>query len=95
MSYFLYSFYFCQMTKFQLPAYPRSGSKVMSVEEEERRAKVNDYNGQYLSPEPKFYQIPVFCFGKDWKIVINVNDVHNNICCCLQLVGSSFLSNNL
>ena len=30
--------------KFQLPEYPRSGSKAMSIEEEER-AKVRDNNG--------------------------------------------------
>ena len=43
-------------TKFQLPEYPQSGLKAMSVErrEKEERAKVNDYNGQYLSPEPKY-----------------------------------------
>ena len=26
-------------------------------EREERRAKVNDYNGQYLSPEPKYFSL--------------------------------------
>ena len=36
-------------TNFQFREYPRSGSKAMSVE---RRQKVSDYNGQYLSPEP-------------------------------------------
>ena len=34
-------------TKFQLQEFPWSGSKAMSVEEEER-AKVTDYNGQYI-----------------------------------------------
>ena len=31
--------------------FPRSGSKAIDVEE---REKVSDYNGQYLSPEPKY-----------------------------------------
>ena len=43
-------------TKFQPREFPRSGSKAMDVEErrerERRTAKVSDYNGQYLTPEP-------------------------------------------
>ena len=37
-------------TKYQPHEFPLSGSKAEDIEE--RRAKVNDYNGQYLSPEP-------------------------------------------
>ena len=42
-------------TKFQIPEFPQSGSKAMSVEREkkvEERVKVRDYNGQYIY-EPK------------------------------------------
>ena len=54
-------------TDFQTREFPRSGSKVEDVKEE-RRAKVNDYNGQYLSPEPivsagKLKQILSCLFG--------------------------------
>ena len=39
--------------KFQPREFPWSGSKAEDIKEkEEERAKVNDYNGQYLSPEP-------------------------------------------
>ena len=35
-------------------SFPRSGSKAIDVErEKEERAKVDEYNGQYLSPEPR------------------------------------------
>ena len=46
-------------TKFQPREFSRSGSKAMSVDRREKeRVKVNDYNdynGQYLSPEPKTF----------------------------------------
>ena len=41
-------------TKFHPREFPRSGSKAEDVKEREKgkRGKVNDYNSQYLSPEP-------------------------------------------
>ena len=42
-------------TKFQPHELPRSWSKAIDIEE--RRAEVNDYNSQYLSPEPKNLKI--------------------------------------
>ena len=32
-------------------------AKAKVVKEERKRKKVNDYNGQYLSPEPKFVKL--------------------------------------
>ena len=61
--------------KYNLWEYPRSGLKTKDIKKKERRAKVCDYNGQCLSPEPKnihsqthlqFFQIFIivtaFCF---------------------------------
>ena len=43
---------------FSLGSFPKLGQKQQTQrEEEERRAKVNDYNGQYLSPEAKQNEI--------------------------------------
>ena len=49
-------------TKFQPREFPRSGSNAEDVKEEIRKKRkpmitVNDYNGQYLSPEPKFVKL--------------------------------------
>ena len=46
---------------FQLPEYPRSGSKAMIVEREkerERRAKVSVNNGQYIHLNKTAYWVP-------------------------------------
>ena len=50
-------------TKFQPREFPRNGSKAIDVErkKEREREKVSDYNGQYLSPEPK--SVPEECVG--------------------------------
>ena len=50
-------------TKFQPREFPESGTK--AIVEEERGAKVNDYNGQYLSPEPKYVARYNILLGKN------------------------------
>ena len=44
-------------TKFQPQEFPWSGSKAIDVE---RRAKVSDYDGKYLTPEPTVKQTAAF-----------------------------------
>ena len=58
-------------TKFQPQEFPRTGSKADDIKEERkrRRAKVIDYNGQYLSPEQIFWSQTNFkCFRSLYKV---------------------------
>ena len=50
-------------TNFQPREFPQSGSKAKDVKKEREKEilKVNDYNGQYLSPAPKYIYFNLFC----------------------------------